>query len=103
MELVVEVYDITDRFPDREKFVLSSQIRRCAIYIPSNIAEGCRGSKKELNQFLNIAMGSSFELETQTEIAFKQNYIDAELYANFIKELNLLQRRINSFRVKIND
>jgi four helix bundle protein len=70
MELVVEVYELTDKFPKEEVYGLTSQIRRAAVSIPSNIAEGkLRGSEKACRQFFLIAFGSGGELETQIEIA----------------------------------
>jgi four helix bundle protein len=69
-DLVADVYVITDKFPDREKFALTSQINRCAVSIVSNIAEGAgRNSRKEFNNFLGITLGSTCELETQLMIA----------------------------------
>jgi len=70
MELVVQIYELTEKFPSSELYGLTSQIRRAAISIPSNIAEGRRrGSKKEFLRFLLNAYGSGVELETQLEIA----------------------------------
>lgn len=69
MELVVEIYKVTSKFPKEEIFGLVSQMRRAAISLPSNIAEGtCRKTKKDFTQFLRIAFGSGAELETQIEI-----------------------------------
>lgn len=74
MELVVKVYELTDKFPKEEIYGLTSQMRRAAISIPSNIAEGtCRGTRKDYRQFLLIAYGSCSELETQLEIAKRLN------------------------------
>ncbi|RCH53817.1 diversity-generating retroelement protein bAvd family protein [Mucilaginibacter hurinus] len=71
-----EIFQLTKAFPDEEKFGLTSQMKRAAISIPSNIAEGCgRKSNKEFYQFLNVALGSSFELETQLIIAYEFAYI----------------------------
>lgn len=76
MDLVTEIYRISDFFPENEKFGLTSQIRRCAISIPSNIAEGCaRKGNRELLQFLYVSLGSLAELETQYEIAQNLKYI----------------------------
>lgn len=77
MDLVVEIYRITENFPTSEKYGLVSQIRRCGVSIPSNIAEGAaRSSSKELNRFLYISLGSASELETQLEISKRLNYVD---------------------------
>lgn len=76
MVLVTEIYRLSENFPESEKFGLTSQIRRSAISIPSNIAEGfARKGNKELIQFLYISIGSLSELETQYEIAKNLNYI----------------------------
>ena len=70
MELVVEVYRITERYPSSELYGLTSQSRRCSVSIPSNIAEGRRRSgDKEFFHFLSISFASGAELETQIEIA----------------------------------
>lgn len=74
IDLVMEIYRITGLFPTEEKFGLVSQMRRAAISIPSNIAEGyARRSKAENGQFINIAFGSGVELDTQIIIAKKLN------------------------------
>ena len=76
MQLVTEVYRVTGGFPDTEKFGLVSQMRRAAVSLPSNIAEGAgRGTDKEFSRFLQIARGSLFELETQIEIATRLGLI----------------------------
>lgn len=72
MVLVTEVHQATGDFPKEELFGLVSQMRRAAVSIPSNIAEGCgRKNTKEYIQFLYISKGSLFELETQIEIAYR--------------------------------
>lgn len=77
VDLVVEVYNLTSSFPEAEKFGLIPQIRRTAVSIPSNIAEGAaRETKKEFNKFLSIAQGSASELETQFIICERLKYID---------------------------
>lgn len=79
IELVEEVYKMTQTFPKEEMFGIISQMRRCSISIPSNIAEGhSRNSSGEFKQFLGIAKGSSAELETQLIIAQKLGYITNE-------------------------
>ncbi len=75
MDLVVAIYDLTDNFPKSEIYGLTSQMRRCSISIPSNIAEGRRrGSPKEFRHFLLISYGSGAELETQIEIAKRLSF-----------------------------
>jgi len=69
IELTREIYSITEQFPKEEIFDLTSQIRRCSISIPSNIVGSrSRGTRKDLVQFLRIALGSASELQTQLEI-----------------------------------
>lgn len=76
MDLVVAIYQCTKEFPESEKFGLISQMRRSAISIPSNLAEGSkRGSSKDFRQFVLIAYGSGAELETQLEIAKRLKYL----------------------------
>ncbi len=75
IEIVERVYEITENFPQKERYTLSSQMQRAAISIPSNIAEGfVRGHTAEYKQFLRIALGSCAELDTQLTIAQKRNY-----------------------------
>jgi four helix bundle protein len=80
MELTVAVYRMTQSFPSEEMFGLTSQLRRCAISIPSNIAEGQgRSSEREFLHFLGIARGSICELQTQLEIARRLGLADTQL------------------------
>mgnify|MGYP001820963162 CR=1 FL=1 len=75
-KLVNSVYLMSNKFPESENYGITSQIRKCAVSIPSNIAEGCgRQSSKETIHFLHISRGSLFELETQIYISFDQKYI----------------------------
>lgn len=87
MSLVMAVYRETSAFPSHEMFGLTSQIRRAAVSVPSNIAEGAgRNSPKELIQFLGIASGSLAELDTQLNIASGLGYLD---------EKSVLQEEVN--------
>jgi four helix bundle protein len=79
MDLVVEIYRLTDAYPKREEFGLKIQMRRAAVSVPSNIAEGQgRHQRKVFRQFLNIAMGSLSELETQLDVSVRLQMLTAE-------------------------
>ena len=89
-------------YPQMKKFGLISQIRRASVSIPSNIAEGCsRHSEKDLKRFLEISIGSAFELETQILIIQKLNLIDKSKCDILIQSLQEEQRMINSLIIKI--
>lgn len=89
IEIVEHVYEITENFPQKELYVLTSQMQRSAISIPSNIAEGfVRGHTAEYRQFLRIALGSCAELDTQLIIAHKRNYTTQMATINLQEELD---------------
>lgn len=82
-ELVVVIYQLTKQFPDDEKYGLTSQMRRAAVSIPSNIVEGCtRTSQSEYLRFLEIAFGSLKELHYQFDLAKRLNYLDNNPYCS---------------------
>ena len=96
LELVKMVYKLTIKLPVEEKFGLISQINRSSISIPSNIAEGSgRTSEKEFIHFLNIAISSSYELETQLILIHEIYQIETQ---NIILNLNKIQKMINGFK-----
>jgi len=96
MQLVYEIYKVTNNFPKLEQFGLFSQIRRSVISIPSNIAEGHgRKSDKELVRFLDIARGSLYELDTQIEIAKQLNYLSQYEFENLSKLLDETSRLLS--------
>ena len=79
MDIVVAIYKLTEHFPKEEKYGLVSQIRRCAVSIPSNIAEGAgRSTKGEFKNFLSIANGSAYELFTQLKLSLKLEFLPKE-------------------------
>ena len=94
MELAKNIYDITNSFPNSEIYGLTSQIRRSAISIPSNIAEGAGRSKKEMSHFLTIAIGSSFELETQLILSKDIDYINEQLFSQINANLDEVQKML---------
>ena len=102
MELVIEIYKLTDKFPVEEKYCLVPQMRRAAIAIPSNIAEGHRRrTKRDFRQFLVIANSSGAELETQIEIS-KQLLKTKKLnYKKVNQLLNEVLRMLNVFIQKL--
>ena len=96
MKIVKSVYSLTSNLPSDERFGLVSQINRCSISIPSNIAEGSgRTSDKEFIHFLNISISSSFELETQLILANDLFNTDSE---EIIEKINELQKMIVGFK-----
>jgi four helix bundle protein len=103
IELTEKVYQLVKSFPNQELYALTSQIKRCTISIPSNIAEGYgRKSTKNYIQFLRISRCSLFELETQLIIANKLNYITDKEIADTI--FNLIEeegKMLNSFIKKL--
>lgn len=102
IELSKEIYIITNDFPTNERFGLSSQIQRASVSIASNIAEGSsRKSEIDFARFLEISLGSAFEVETQLTIAKEIEYIDNTIYEANINRLNILQKKINTLITKI--
>ena len=95
IHITKHIYDITKSFPREELYGLTSQMRRAAVSIPSNIAEGFnRVHNKEYKQFLNIAYGSCAELETHTEISFQFKYLNKTQKELILSELNQESRMI---------
>lgn len=103
MKLVSDIYNFTKKFPKEEVYALTSQIRRGAISIPSNISEGAgRSSEKEFNNFLSFSYGSTCELETQLLIAKNLDYIsDIELDV-LLNDLYQIQKMIFKLKEKLN-
>lgn len=104
MDFVVEIYNLTKEFPKEEVFGLTQQMKRAAVSVPSNIAEGCaRKGNLETIQFLYIAVGSLSELETQLIIAERVGYVHSEILLIHAKKIKmLLMRLIKGIRIKHN-
>ena len=102
IEIVTDIYTLTKKFPKEELFSLTSQLRRSAISIPSNIAEGFkRFHNKEYKQFLFITLGSCAELETQIIIAKELKYINENEEAKLIEKLDHICRMTSSLIKKL--
>ena len=99
LELANEVYNLTDQFPKNEEFGLKSQLRRCSVSVASNIAEGSsRSSNKDFNRFLEISLGSLYELQTQIIISSNRNYFELEKLNIIENKITELQRMISGFQ-----
>jgi len=95
MEFVKDIYKATETFPKHEMYGLVSQIRRAAVSIPSNLAEGAaRKGTKEFKQSLNIAQGSISELDTQIELASMLNYTNRNMYDDLMEKLNTISKML---------
>jgi len=103
IELVINIYKLTEKFPVTEIYGLTSQMRRSSVSIPSNIAEGRRrGTRKDYLQFLRVAYGSGSELETQLLIAQKLSFGDNLAYNRAGGLLNEVMKMLNVMIKKIN-
>ena len=97
-KLTNSIYTVTKEFPNSEQFGLKNQMRRYAVSVTSNIAEGCgRNTPKGTLFFLYIPRGSLFELETQLYIAFDQNYIDETFFSTIDEEIQTSKKLLNGF------
>jgi four helix bundle protein len=103
VEFVTNIYRVTCDFPKEEQYGLTSQIRRAAISIPSNIAEGAtRKGKIEFKQFIYIALASGSEIETLLIISKNLNFIKTEIFNDLIKELTSIQRMLQGLIKSLN-
>ena len=98
-QLVKDIYLLTQKFPANEQFGLLSQVRRAAVSIPSNIAEGsAKSSDKEFSRFIEHAVGSSFEAETQLILAFDLGYISLDEFEKISSALQKQQIKMCNFK-----
>ena len=102
MQIVKDVYKLSKLLPDNEKYGIVGQIQRAAVSIPSNIAEGCsRKSSVEFARFLEISLGSAFELETQLIIINELQLITQDvIIKGILTDIEKLQKMINSLKMK---
>ena len=102
LQIAIKSINVVSEFPKEEKYGMTSQITRAAVSIPSNIAEGSsRSSMKDYNRFLEISLGSTFELETQLLIAEAANFGDPEKRSSLLKDIDEEQKMIMSFMSKL--
>ena len=97
-----EVYTLTGNFPVEERFGLTNQLRRASVSIPSNIAEGSsRKSNKDFSRFLELAIGSANEIETQLLISSDLGFIPDENLNSLLSKINVLTKMIYSFQITL--
>ncbi|MBB3186946.1 four helix bundle protein [Microbacter margulisiae] len=102
VEFVTEIYKTTSTFPENERFGLVSQLQRAAVSVPTNIAEGsAKSSTKDFARFLEISLGSTFELETELFVSLNLSYVNLEQYNQLINKLTELQKMILGFKEKL--
>lgn len=98
-----DIYIVTSNFPDSEKFGLTNQLRRASVSVPSNIVEGCfRSSNKDFSRFLEIAIGSIYEIETQLLISLDLGYIDHLKLDELSFTINKIIKMTSKFRSTLN-
>ena len=104
MDFVVKVYEVTASFPKEERYGLTSQLRSCAVSVPSNISEGAgRGTSKQFKRFLEFSMGSANEAQTQLEVACRVKYIERDLADSLIDEALQIYKMILAFYNSLKD
>lgn len=104
IDLVIGVYQFLKKFPDDEKFGIISQMKRCAVSIPSNIAEGAaRSSVKEFSHFISISLGSLAELETQVIISKRLNFISDDNSEILLKSLTTTRKMLLGLKKSLKD
>ena len=102
LDLVTDIYRVTNTFPNQERFGLISQMQRSAVSIPSNIAEGsAKSSNKDFARFLEMSIGSSYELETELTIASKLNYMELDVFVSLQNKIVEIQKMIIGFKNKL--
>jgi len=102
-KLALDIYNISNDFPQTEVYGVTSQIRRAATSIPNNISEGCgRESEADFKRFLTIALGSASETEYLVLLSKDLNYLKEDEYQKLDSEINLIKRKIYSLKQKLN-
>lgn len=102
MEIAKCIFEITSTFPSSEKFALTHQLNKCAVSMPSNIAEGSSRTNKSFSDFIDIVLGSSFEAQTQILLAEIQSYISVETTIMIENKLIEFQKATTAFQNTLN-
>ena len=98
MQIVESVYILVKKLPNSELFGASLQMRKAAVSMPSNIAEGCsRSSNKEVAHYFEVSIGSAFELETQLLICVRVGYFEANEVESLVTQLHSFQKKTNNY------
>jgi four helix bundle protein len=104
MDFVVRIYEVSADFPKEERYGLTSQLRSCAVSIPSNISEGAgRSTNKQFKRFLEFSMGSANEAQTQIELASRVKYLQKEIADSLVDEALQIYKMILSFYNSLKD
>jgi len=98
IEIANDISDVLLNFPKHERFALSSQLSKCSVSIPSNIAEGSARTDKSFSHFIDISLGSSFELITQLMVAKHRKYINESVFNQLENKIEEFQRMTMSFQ-----
>ena len=98
ISLSTEIYRLTESFPKQETYALANQLQRAVVSIPSNVAEGSsRESEADFARFLEIALGSAYEVETQVQIAYHLSYLTQPQMQDILQKLQSIEKRLTSF------
>ncbi len=101
-EFCAKIYTVTSRYPETEKFGLTNQLRRASVSIPSNIAEGSsRKSNKDFSRFLQMTLGSAYEIETQLLISYDLNFINQAELDELYKDLESIIKMTSKFNATL--
>jgi four helix bundle protein len=104
LELADVIYEVTEKFPENEKFGITNQMRRAAVSVGSNIAEGAgRNSNKEFNHFIGISNGSIYELRFQLELSIRRNYLDIQSRDRLLELMDHLIRMNYNLQTRMNN
>ncbi|MFB6357254.1 MAG: four helix bundle protein [bacterium] len=103
-QLTLSIYELTEQFPQTEKYGLRSQMRRSSSSIPMNIAEGCgQGGDPQFGRYLNMAIGSANELDYQLELAKDLEYITESVFEEIYHQLTIVKKMLVSLRSELNN